>query len=60
MGDGVGGENIPMRVAQHIQLLVDREMILSVHMMLQGPGHEQLDVITTHKVWLLLIFPWLP
>lgn len=60
MGDGVGGENIAMRAAQHIQLLIDCEMILLVHMMLQGPGQEQLDVITVHKTWLLLVFPWLP
>lgn len=59
VGDGAGGENISVIAARHFQLLIDHEMILSVHMVLQGSGQEQLDVITAHKAWLLLVFPWL-
>lgn len=58
-GRWVGGENISGRAAQHFQLLIDHEMILSVHVVLQGSGHERLDVITAHEAWLPLVFPWL-
>lgn len=59
MGCRVGGEDISVRASQHFQLLTDQERMLSVHTALQGSGHEQLDVITAHEAWLLLVFPWL-